>query len=295
MYNVVFTPQGWRELQAVFHWGQEHPDNQWEQQARLLGHYSRDEKGVYTTVVCYVQPIYPAERSPASASIIGRDPLRTGIYTMLNENLKVIQQCDGTARRRPGYKELDPFWEQGKSVQVCGLAHTHPHMACIPSGTDRQNHGSPRGEPYITLIVNPQDREIYAMADYGMRPAKIHVLYADRQAEARDDAAVFTAPPVLRKLQKEKQEKAFESRPTWQWVINFIMLLLITLLLANVFLVLNSQSSGVVILMDNATSIPAETQAEDLPATAISIPPRASAAASISTAAGLPDASKGRT
>jgi proteasome lid subunit RPN8/RPN11 len=241
-YQVVFTPQGWRELQAVFHWGMEHPDNQWEQQARLLGHYARSKSGAYTTVVCYVQPIYPARRSPVSAAIIDSADADhhagAAIYAMLNDNLKVMQECEPIARRRAAYRELDPLWEQD-SLRVCGLAHTHPHMACFPSGTDRRNHAAPKGEPYISLIVNPQGQDMFAMADYAMRPARIRVLSGEATAAAREPADTAREPgaPVMTPIsspaqlrdepepQPEERLSADGPSPLAQWKIVAVVVL----------------------------------------------------------------------
>lgn len=155
---VVFPPNAARELHHYFHWGQRHPQNLSELMAALIGHKLRD-----TLLVEFVSPVYLAARNTTKAMFTS-ESLESGRTEADAVNLSYF-----------GCGELRLM---DTPCSLLGFVHSHPdELDLFLSEGDVQLHRLLSEEDIrLSVIVNPQKRQIAAFCGNEPKPVEIRIL-----------------------------------------------------------------------------------------------------------------------
>lgn len=158
--TVIFTPSAAGELKSLFHYGENHPVNLYEQQVALIGNKLGD-----FYVVKFVVPYTLINR--ASNMAISNDfcfGLALDEVDIINENLV-----------KGDSKYQDDFGD----VRLLGLAHSHPKGTEFRfSMNDTKNHKAyceEMGE-FFTMLVNPQEKLLVCFEGTECTQAKLILL-----------------------------------------------------------------------------------------------------------------------
>lgn len=161
--RVVFTPNAARELYSLFHWGQFHPVNASEQLACLLGHRLAD-----CLLVEFVSPAYLEQRNSLEA-VFTETSYRSGQSEAEAINLH--------------YGDCPELCLVPEDCVLLGFAHSHPgELELGMSEPDVQLHRylNAAGHP-LSMIVNPQKRQLAAYCARDMELAEVVLLVEERE------------------------------------------------------------------------------------------------------------------
>lgn len=142
--TVIFTPQATQELQSIFHYGEHHPINLYEQQTALVGNKLGD-----IFLVKYVFPTILYNRAGNMAT------MNNFCIKQIMDEVSIINE--NTSRSDEVYRD-----EYG-AVQFLGFAHSHPGDTEIRfSIHDTENHKDfvKQFGDFLSIILNPQKRKI---------------------------------------------------------------------------------------------------------------------------------------
>lgn len=161
-YRVVFLPDASEEMRIFFAWGNCHPRNRYELLAGLAGHMVENCFMVEAVIPCRLE-----KRSQTEAGFSGQ------CYQELLDELKIMNSC------REFSDEKYRLFPQ--EYQLLGIAHTHPNDLHVSmSSPDMQLHEKMlQLYPwFLSVIVNPQKREISAFFDSVYSPVDLEILNA---------------------------------------------------------------------------------------------------------------------
>lgn len=155
---VVFTPNAARELHHYFHWGQRHPQNLSELMAALVGHKLRD-----ALLVEFVSPVFLAKRNTAEA-LFTSESLESGRMEADAVNLSYFKCTELRLMDTP--------------CELLGFVHSHPdELDLFLSEGDVYLHRQLSEENIrLSVIVNPQKRQIAAFCGKEPKPAEVRIL-----------------------------------------------------------------------------------------------------------------------
>lgn len=158
--TVIFTPQATKELQGIFHYGERHPSNLYEQQTALVGN-----KFGSVFLVKYVFP-----------SILYN---RTGNMATMNE-FCIRQIMDEISIINENVAKSDAIYQdEYGEVQFLGFAHSHPGDTEFRfSIHDTENHQEfvKRFGNFLSIILNPQKKRIVCFAGEACEQTKLILL-----------------------------------------------------------------------------------------------------------------------
>ncbi len=142
--TVIFTPQATKDLYSIFHYGECHPSNLYEEQAGLIGNNFNE-----VSLVKYVVPaiLYNRARNMATMDDFCLRQIMDEI-SIINEN---IPKSDSI------YQDLFG------NVEFLGFAHSHPQETDFRFSThDTKNHKDfvKKFGDFISIILNPQKEKI---------------------------------------------------------------------------------------------------------------------------------------
>ena len=142
--TVIFTPQATKDLFSIFHYGEKHPSNLYEQQVALIGNRF---SGI--SLVKYVVPAILYNRA--------------GNMAIMDE-FCISQIMDEISIINENLSKSDPIYQDSYgNVQFLGFAHSHPGETDFRFSTnDTKNHTdfvNTFGD-FISIILNPQKQKI---------------------------------------------------------------------------------------------------------------------------------------
>lgn len=158
--TVIFTPQATKELQGIFHYGERHPSNLYEQQTALVGN-----KLGSVFLVKYVFPsiLYNRAGNMATMDEFCMKQIMDEV-SIINEN---VTKSDVT------------YQDEYGEVQFLGFAHSHPGDTALRfSIHDTENHQEfvkQFGE-FLSIVLNPQKKKIVCFAGEACEQAKLVLL-----------------------------------------------------------------------------------------------------------------------
>lgn len=159
-YRVIFLPDAAEEMRILFGWGNCHPRNRYELLAGLAGHMA-DNCFLVETVI----PGRLEKRSQTKAVFSGL------CYQELLDELKIMNSC-----RKFSDEKYRLFPQE---YQLLGIAHTHPNELHVSmSLPDMQLHEKmlQLHSQFLSVIVNPQKKEICAFFDSVYSPLDLEIL-----------------------------------------------------------------------------------------------------------------------
>lgn len=159
--TVLFTPQATKDLFSIFHYGEKHPSNLYEQLVALIGNRFSD-----ISLVKYIIPV----------------PLfnRAGNMAILDE-FCIGQIMDEVSIINENSPSSDSIYQDSfGNVQFLGFAHSHPGETDFRFSTnDTKNHVDfvDRFSDFISIILNPQKQKIVCFSGKDCVQAKLMLLY----------------------------------------------------------------------------------------------------------------------
>lgn len=159
--TIVFTPSAAGEFFHYFAWGKRHPRNRHELMAALAGHRSGDA----AYVECLI-PVFLEKRGEKEA------------WFSEQSYHKVLEEIAIMNTRRNDVDEIYQLFEE--DFELLGFAHTHPNeLTPALSRPDMELHqrlGEGMGDFQISLLLNPQTKELCSFWDSPYVPADLHML-----------------------------------------------------------------------------------------------------------------------
>lgn len=158
--TVIFTPQATKELQGIFHYGECHPSNLYEQQTALVGN-----KFGSVFLVKYVFPsiLYNRAGNMATMDDFCMKQIMDEV-SIINENVT---------------KSDVIYQDEYGDVQFLGFAHSHPGDTEFRfSIHDTENHKDfvkQFGE-FLSIVLNPQKKKIVCFAGEACEQTKLILL-----------------------------------------------------------------------------------------------------------------------
>lgn len=157
--KILFTPAASKQLLTYFEWGEQSSRNCLELLSGLVG-FSLD----WLTVVEYIIPGNLEDRNKNTAAFSANN------YEDLLKEVSVLNK--GREYSHDKYKLAD-------SYSLVGIAHTHPlDLSALLSTPDIELHGQLKHnhENFVSLILNPQKRQIAAYYNSLFSPIDIELL-----------------------------------------------------------------------------------------------------------------------
>lgn len=158
--TVIFTPQATKDLYGLFHFGEFHPSNLYEQQMALIGNSFEN-----VFLVKYVVPTILYNRAGNMA-------------TMDDFSLKQIM--DEVAIINENISKSDKIYQDSYGdVKFLGFAHSHPDRTDFKfSIYDTKNHVDFINQfgDFISIILNPQKGKIVCFAGEDCSQSKLIML-----------------------------------------------------------------------------------------------------------------------
>lgn len=158
--TVIFTPQATKDLYSIFHYGECHPSNLYEEQAALIGN---NLNGVF--LVKYVVPaiLYNRARNMATMDDFCLNQIMDEI-SIINENIPKSDLI---------------YQDSFGNVQFLGFAHSHPQETDLRFSThDTKNHRDfvKQFGDFISIILNPQKEKIVGFSGEECEQVKLILL-----------------------------------------------------------------------------------------------------------------------
>jgi len=155
---VVFTPNAAQELFHFFHWGKKHPQNLSELLGALIGHRLTD-----AFLVEFVSPAYLGKRNTKEAE-----------FTQQSYESGIIE----TKAINATYSACDDLYLVNEPCVLLGFIHSHPDdLNLFLSESDVLLHKKLiKSNIELSMIVNPQKRQIAAYCGESMELAEIQIL-----------------------------------------------------------------------------------------------------------------------
>lgn len=158
--TVIFTPQATRDLYNLFHYGECHPSNLYEQQVALIGNQWQE-----ISLIKYVIPAILYNRAGNMA-------------TMDDFSIRQIQ--DEVAIINETMAKADKVYQDSYgNVQFLGFAHSHPMETELRFSTnDTKNHQDfvRQFGDFISILLNPQKKRIVCFSGEECKQAKLVLL-----------------------------------------------------------------------------------------------------------------------
>ena len=158
--TVIFTPQATEDLYGIFHYGERHPSNLYEQQAALIGN---NFNGI--SLVKYVVPAILYNRSGNMATM---------------DNFCISQIMDEVSIINENISKSDSVYQDTfGSVQFIGFAHSHPGETDFRfSIHDTKNHKDfiKQFGDFSSIILNPQKKKIVCFSGEDCVQSKLILL-----------------------------------------------------------------------------------------------------------------------
>lgn len=158
--TVIFTPQATRDLYSLFHYGECHPSNLYEQQVALIGNQWQE-----ISLIKYVVPaiLYNRAGNMATMDDFCLQQIQEEV-AIINETMakadKVYQDCYG-------------------DVQFLGFAHSHPgeteHRFSTNDTKNHQDFVRQFGD-FISILLNPQKKRMVCFSGEECKQAKLVLL-----------------------------------------------------------------------------------------------------------------------
>lgn len=159
--TVIFTPQATKDLFSIFHFGEYHPSNLYEQQVALIGN---NFKGI--TLVKYVVPSILYNRAGNMATM---------------DDFSISQILDEVAIINENLIKSDLIYRDTYgNVKFLGFAHSHPEETEFRfSIYDTKNHLDfvKQFGDFLSIILNPQKKKIVCFSGEECKQAKLIMLY----------------------------------------------------------------------------------------------------------------------
>lgn len=158
--NVIFSPQATRDLYGVFHFGERHPSNLYEQQAALIGNCFGNN-----FLVKYVVPSILYNRAGNMATM---------------DDFCISQIMDEVAIINENVNKSDLIYQDlYGEVKFLGFAHSHPEETDFRfSVYDTKNHLDfvKQFGDFLSIILNPQKEKIVCFSGEDCTLSKLVLL-----------------------------------------------------------------------------------------------------------------------
>lgn len=159
--TIIFTPQATKDLYNIFHYGEYHPINLYEQQAALIGNHFND-----ISLVKFVVPSILYNRAGNMATI---DDF---CLSQILDEVSIINECIS--------KSDSLYQDSFGDVHFLGFAHSHPKETDFKfSVHDTKNHQDfvKRFGDFSTIIINPQKEKIVCFSGENCIQSKLILLF----------------------------------------------------------------------------------------------------------------------
>lgn len=157
---VIFTPQATKDLYGIFHYGERHPSNLYEQQAALIGN---NFNGI--SLIKYVVPSILYNRAGNMATM---------------DNFCINQILDEVSIINENISKSDSVYQDSfGNVQFIGFAHSHPEETDFRfSIYDTKNHRDfvKQFGDFLSIILNPQKKKIVCFSGENCIQSKLILL-----------------------------------------------------------------------------------------------------------------------
>lgn len=158
--TVIFTPQATKDLYSIFHYGECHPSNLYEQQVALIGNNFND-----ISLVKYVVPsiLYNRARNMATMDDFCISQIMDEV-SIINENMS---------------KSDEIYKDSLGDVKFLGFAHSHPGETDFRfSIYDTKNHKEfvKQFGDFLSIIMNPQKKKIVCFSGEDCVQSKLILL-----------------------------------------------------------------------------------------------------------------------
>lgn len=158
--TVIFTPQATKDLINIFHYGEYHPSNLYEQQAALIGN---NFNGI--SLVKYVIPAILYNRAGNMATM---------------DDFCLSQIMDEVSIINENISKSDHIYQDSYGdVSFLGFAHSHPGNTDFRfSINDTKNHKDfvKRFSDFLSIILNPQKEKIVCFSGTDCVQSKLILL-----------------------------------------------------------------------------------------------------------------------
>lgn len=158
--TVIFTPQATRDLYGIFHYGECHPSNLYEQQVALIGN---NFNGI--SLVKYVVPAILYNRAGNMATM---------------DDFCISQIMDEVSIINENMSKADESYQDSfGNVKFLGFAHSHPEETDFRfSIHDTKNHQYfvKRFGDFLSIILNPQKKKIVCFSSKDCVQSKLILL-----------------------------------------------------------------------------------------------------------------------
>ena len=190
-YTNVFTPHAWDQFNASVNYAKKTAENALESQYFLEGYYFQDAKGRYTTVVTNVITPYSSAKEGAFAQLYSIDD-EVNPYKLVEQKEAELIKHAGPGKDLIRNVPLNAFFSKYGPPHRDGFGHTHPGLHVFLSSTDKTSVFAPKGEPWITMVADPINRELLVTNGTNLERANIIIMSYNKNNEKRPQAELVS-------------------------------------------------------------------------------------------------------
>lgn len=181
---VIFLPHAWDNFCASTNYGKYTPENRNESHYILEGYYFIDNNGRTTTVVSHIITPFSVSSGASSAELYSEG--KESAYEYIEKKEEEIRKYSDEGKYSDSKGVLNPLYKKfGTPIRV-GFGHTHPrNIDVFFSSVDRTSVFAAEGDPWVTMVANPNKCKLLAAVGSDLTEAKIIVFAHTEQKKRR--------------------------------------------------------------------------------------------------------------